>query len=61
MFTGSLCVNVDFDRRYQLPIALVGLISCLALWDVFKFAGDRWKLDGYPVLKEFLIRIVQCG
>lgn len=45
---------------YQLPIALVGLISCLALWDAFKFAGDRWKLDGYPVLRELLIRIVQC-
>ncbi|XP_073135311.1 PRA1 family protein H isoform X2 [Henckelia pumila] len=45
---------------YQLPIALVGLISCLALWDVFRFVGDRWKLDGYPLLREILIRIVQC-
>ncbi|KZV54723.1 hypothetical protein F511_38198 [Dorcoceras hygrometricum] len=55
------CENVVFDDRYQLPIALGGLISCLALWDAFKFVVDRWKLDGYPVLKEVLIRVVQCA
>ncbi|KAK4484798.1 hypothetical protein RD792_007393 [Penstemon davidsonii] len=46
---------------YQLPIALFGLISCLALWDVFKFSGDRWGLDQYPLIRETLIRVAQCG
>ncbi|GMY31868.1 PRA1 family protein H isoform X1 [Fagus crenata] len=45
---------------YQMPLALVGLISCLALWDVFKFCGDRWGLDQYPVVQQCLIRIAQC-
>jgi hypothetical protein len=44
-----------------MPLALVGLISCLALWDVFKFCGDRWGLDQYPVVQQCLIRIAQCG
>ncbi|XP_073303791.1 PRA1 family protein H [Primulina huaijiensis] len=56
----SLFILLFACSLYQLPIALVGLISCLALWDVFKFAGDRWNLDGCPVLRELLIRIVQC-
>lgn len=52
---------VGYDGRYQLPIALFGLISCLALWDVFKSSGDRWGLDRYPVIRQTLIRIAQCG
>lgn len=45
---------------YQLPIALFGLLSCLALWDAFKLSGDRWGLDRYPLLRQTLIRIAQC-
>ncbi|CAL9017171.1 unnamed protein product [Prunus brigantina] len=45
---------------YQMPLALVGLISCLALWDVFKFCGERWGLDRYPIIRECLIRVAQC-
>ncbi|KAG6393769.1 hypothetical protein SASPL_144340 [Salvia splendens] len=45
---------------YQLPLALFGLLSCLALWDAFRFSGDRWRLDGYPLLREALIRTAQC-
>ncbi|KAH0774544.1 hypothetical protein KY290_011681 [Solanum tuberosum] len=46
---------------YQKLLALVGLISCLALWDVLKLCGDRWGLDQHPVIKQSLIRISQCG
>lgn len=49
-----------YDGRYQLPIALFGLISCLALWDVLKLSSDRWRVDKYPVLRQTLIRIAQC-
>ncbi|KAI3457433.1 hypothetical protein Pfo_014096 [Paulownia fortunei] len=56
----SLFVLFFACSLYQLPIALFGLISCLALWDVFKFSGDRWGLDRYPVIRQTLIRIAQC-
>lgn len=45
---------------YQLPIALLGLLSCLALWDAFKLSGDRCGLDKYPLLRQTMIRIAQC-
>ncbi|GFP79659.1 pra1 family protein h [Phtheirospermum japonicum] len=56
----SLFVIFFACSLYQLPIALIGLISCLALWDVFKFGSDRWGLDRYPAIRQTLIRIAQC-
>ncbi|KAJ1403470.1 Prenylated rab acceptor PRA1, partial [Sesbania bispinosa] len=46
---------------YKMPLALVGLISCLALWDFFKYFSDRWGLDQYPVIRQCLIRLAQCA
>ncbi|GAY64131.1 hypothetical protein WN943_001607 [Citrus x changshan-huyou] len=46
---------------YQMPLALVGLISSLALWDFFKFCSDKWNWDRYPVIRQVLVRIAQCG
>ncbi|XP_022876453.1 PRA1 family protein H-like isoform X1 [Olea europaea var. sylvestris] len=46
---------------YQLPLALVGLISCLSLWDVFKFCADRWELYKHPSLRQTLLHIAQCA
>ncbi|XVE50193.1 hypothetical protein DITRI_Ditri01bG0142400 [Diplodiscus trichospermus] len=46
---------------YQLPVALVGLISSLALWDLFRFFSDKWGLDMFPVTQLVLIRIAQCA
>ncbi|KAL1299558.1 hypothetical protein HN51_044110 [Arachis hypogaea] len=45
---------------YQMPIALVGLISCLAIWDFFKYFNDRWQLDQYPITRQCLLRLAQC-
>ncbi|XP_024027873.1 PRA1 family protein H isoform X2 [Morus notabilis] len=45
---------------YQMPVALFGLISCLALWDVFKFCSEKWGLDCYPVARECVVRLSQC-
>lgn len=45
---------------YQMPLALLGLISCLALWDVFQFCSGRWGLDQYPVIRQCLVRFAQC-
>ncbi|RAL45454.1 unnamed protein product [Cuscuta campestris] len=46
---------------YQMPLALVGLLSCIALWDFFMFFGDRCGLEQRPVMKQILIRIAQCA
>ncbi|KAH0710345.1 hypothetical protein KY284_011772 [Solanum tuberosum] len=57
----SLFVLFFACSLYQKLFALVGLISCLALWDVLKLCGDRWGLEQRPVIKQSLIRIAQCG
>lgn len=44
-----------------MPLALVGLLSSLALWDIFKFCSERWGLNQYPVVQQCLIRGAQCG
>ncbi|XP_028796817.1 PRA1 family protein H isoform X2 [Neltuma alba] len=46
---------------YKMPVPLFGLISCLALWEFFKFCSDRWGLAKYPVTRLCLIRVVQCA
>ncbi|KAM7503982.1 hypothetical protein LguiB_002886 [Lonicera macranthoides] len=46
---------------YQIPLALVGLISSLALWDLFRFYGNRWGLDWHPVIRQTLVRVAQCA
>ncbi|GER53845.1 prenylated RAB acceptor 1.H [Striga asiatica] len=46
---------------YQLPLALVGLILCFALWDAFKLSSNRWGFDRYPVIRQSLVRIAQCA
>ncbi|GAB2229907.1 hypothetical protein Droror1_Dr00014163 [Drosera rotundifolia] len=45
---------------YQMPLALLGLLSCLALWDMFRFCNERWLFERYPVMQEVLTRILQC-
>ncbi|XP_004251864.1 PRA1 family protein H [Solanum lycopersicum] len=57
----SLFVLFFACSLYQKLFALVGLISCLALWDVLKLCGDRWGLEHRPVIKQSLIRIAQCA
>lgn len=57
----SVFIYSYWVSRYQMPLALVGLISSLALWDIFKFCSERWGWDGYPVARQALIRTAQCG
>ncbi|XP_058221602.1 PRA1 family protein H [Rhododendron vialii] len=45
---------------YQMPFALVGLLSSFALWDAFRFYGDRWGIDQSPSVRISLVRIFQC-
>ncbi|KAG7541266.1 Prenylated rab acceptor PRA1 [Arabidopsis thaliana x Arabidopsis arenosa] len=46
---------------YQMPLALVGLLASLALWELFKYCSDRWKFDRHPSMRKFSIGIGQCG
>ncbi|KAK1405123.1 PRA1 family protein H [Heracleum sosnowskyi] len=57
----SLFVLFFACSLYQMPLALIGLLSSLALWDVFRCYGNRWGLDEYPVLKQTLFAIMQVG
>ncbi|XP_074370323.1 PRA1 family protein H isoform X2 [Apium graveolens] len=55
----SLFVLFFACSLYQMPLALFGLISCMALWDVFRCYGNRWGLDEYPVLNQTLFISMQ--
>ncbi|CAN4075551.1 unnamed protein product [Withania somnifera] len=57
----SLFVLFFACSLYQKLLALVGLVSCLAIWDVFKLCGEHWGLEQHPVIKQSLIRFAQCG
>ncbi|RDX60255.1 PRA1 family protein H, partial [Mucuna pruriens] len=46
---------------YKMPVALLGLILCLALWDLFKFCSHRWGLEQYPLTRKCFLRIAQCA
>lgn len=56
----SLFILILASTLYQMPVALVGLISCLAVWDIFKFCSDRWGWDRYPIIRQVLVRTAQC-
>ncbi|KAJ0751064.1 putative prenylated rab acceptor P [Helianthus annuus] len=47
--------------RYQIPIALAGLASSLALWDLFAYCSKRWGLDNHLITRERLLRLLQCA
>ncbi|KAF5728293.1 hypothetical protein HS088_TW21G00440 [Tripterygium wilfordii] len=57
----SLFIVFFVCSLYQLPLALVGLLSSLALWDLFRFSSDRWGFDQYPVTRQVLVRTAQCA
>ncbi|CAA7039685.1 unnamed protein product [Microthlaspi erraticum] len=46
---------------YQMPLALVGLLASLALWELFKYCSDRWKFDRHPSARKLLIGFGQCA
>ncbi|KAH8494336.1 hypothetical protein H0E87_020919 [Populus deltoides] len=56
----SLFVLFFVCTLYQMPLALIGMISSLALWDIFKFCSDRWGWDRYPVIRQVMVRAAQC-
>ncbi|KAK8939292.1 PRA1 family protein H [Platanthera guangdongensis] len=47
---------------YQMPIPLLGLISCLGLWELLRVCNDKWELEeSRPTLRTILLRLVQFG
>lgn len=57
----SLFILAFACTLYQMPLALVGLISCFALWDLFKYCSNKWGLDQFPVTCQCVVRAVQCA
>ncbi|KAK2968424.1 hypothetical protein RJ640_004430 [Escallonia rubra] len=47
--------------RYQIPLALVGLVSSLALWDAFRVCGERWGIDRHPLIRQTLVLVAQIS
>ncbi|KAG6756424.1 hypothetical protein POTOM_039852 [Populus tomentosa] len=56
----SLFILFFVCTLYQMPLALIGMISSLVLWDIFKFCSDRWGWDRYPVIRQVMVRAAQC-
>ncbi|KAK9688872.1 hypothetical protein RND81_09G017600 [Saponaria officinalis] len=46
---------------YQMPLALIGLLSCLAVWELFRYCDARWALERFPSSRQVLIRVGQCA
>ncbi|XP_077243711.1 prenylated RAB acceptor 1.H [Tasmannia lanceolata] len=44
---------------YQMPIALFGLVSSLAFWELFRLCSNRWTLENYPIFRQALLRVLQ--
>ncbi|KAF6141956.1 hypothetical protein GIB67_037924 [Kingdonia uniflora] len=57
----TLCVVFFVCALYQMPIAILGLVLSLGMWDLFRLGSDRWGLDRYPVLQISLVRLAQCA
>ncbi|KAK3034993.1 hypothetical protein RJ639_033371 [Escallonia herrerae] len=43
----------------NIPLALVGLVSSLALWDAFRVCGERWGIDRHPLIRQTLVLVAQ--
>ncbi|KAJ6886811.1 hypothetical protein NC651_027231 [Populus alba x Populus x berolinensis] len=56
----SLFILFFVCTLYQMPLALIGMISSLVLWDIFKFCSDRWRWDRYLVIQQVIVRATQC-
>ncbi|KAJ4841144.1 hypothetical protein Tsubulata_006444 [Turnera subulata] len=57
----SLFILIFASTLYQMPLALVGLLSSLAVWDMFKFCSNRWDWYRYPIIRQLLVRTAQCA
>ncbi|CAA6670038.1 unnamed protein product [Spirodela intermedia] len=49
-------------RLYKMPLALFGLVSSLAIWELLRFASDSWVLEQrYPGVRFALVRVAQLA
>lgn len=57
---GSVYV-VFVGDRYQIPLALFGVISSLGLWEGFRFCCDRWGVESHAIVRQISLRLIQFG
>ncbi|MQL69922.1 hypothetical protein Taro_002210 [Colocasia esculenta] len=47
---------------YKMPLALLGLVSSLAIWEALRIGSSWWDLEErYPGLRFVLVRVAQLG
>ncbi|KAF3791017.1 PRA1 family protein H [Nymphaea thermarum] len=46
---------------YKNPLAVLGVLSTLALWDLFRLCSTRLRLDSFPSLQQVVIIIAQSA
>ncbi|GLJ40435.1 hypothetical protein SUGI_0832940 [Cryptomeria japonica] len=55
----SLCILASF--LYKMPVALLGLISVFALWDMLRICSNKWGLQKYPFFHQMLVLIAKLA
>ncbi|CAH2070038.1 unnamed protein product [Thlaspi arvense] len=46
---------------YEMPLALLGVVTNLAFWELFKFCSDRWENNHHPMIRQIVVCIAQCA
>lgn len=44
-----------------MPLALVGSIICLVLYEVFRIGECKFRLERFPILRQILLHAIQFG
>ncbi|XP_068638195.1 PRA1 family protein H-like isoform X2 [Aristolochia californica] len=46
---------------YQMPIALLGIVSSLLLWELFRISDNRWTLERFSIFRQILLYLLQSA
>ncbi|XP_068643974.1 PRA1 family protein H-like [Aristolochia californica] len=47
---------------YQIPIALLGIVSSLLMWELFRISDNRWTLvERFSIFRQILIYLLQSA
>ena len=55
-------LSLIYLSRYKMPLALLGLVISLAVWELLWFAFDSWDPEErFPGIRFAFVRIAQMG
>uniref|UniRef100_A0A0D6QX83 PRA1 family protein n=1 Tax=Araucaria cunninghamii TaxID=56994 RepID=A0A0D6QX83_ARACU len=46
---------------YNMPVALLGLVTVFALWDMLRICSNKWGLQKYPFFHQMLVMIARLA